>query len=90
MIDQQKVREVLDEWLQNPSWKEVYDGAPSSKCRKYIAMMFYSSETESQEAFDEIDRLEKGLSLTDLNYMYHVMDGPVKKHYNELMKELQR
>lgn len=81
MIDQQKVRENLDEWLENPSWKEVYDGAPSSACRKYISMMFYASETESEEAFNELDRLENELDMKDTMYMYDNTQGPQKKHF---------
>ena len=45
MIDRDKVRANLAEWLENPSWAEYYGGAPSERCREFIALEFYYSET---------------------------------------------
>lgn len=76
MISPEAVKENLEEWLQNESWKLVYDHAPSDACKDYLAKMFYASETESEEAFDAMDDAERNLGLGDLKYVYHIMNGP--------------
>ena len=87
MIDTQAVRENLDEWLKNPSWKEYYDAAPSQKCRNYIKMDFYASETEEEEAFEELDRLLKELGDYDLKYLYDNAEGPEKAKFAKLLNK---
>lgn len=89
MIDPTAVRQNLDEWLQNPTWKELYDGAPSAACRKYIAMDFYASETEEDEAFDELDRMLEALDAEDLKYLYNGAEGPEKKRFAQLIAQKQ-
>lgn len=80
-MDMNKVEANLKGWLQNPTWKSFYDEAPSDKCREYIAMDFYASETESEEAFLKMDELLKGLGYEDLNYLYHRSIGPEKAKF---------
>ena len=87
MIDATAVRQNLDDWLQNPSWAAVYNDAPSENCRKYIAMMFYASETEDEEAFAELDRMEAALDKADLTYMYQNSEGPEKGRLAKLIAE---
>ena len=78
VISPDEIKRNLEEWLQNESWKFVYDHAPSDACREYIAKMFYASETEEEEAFDAMDDAERKLSAEDLKYMMKVMAGPDK------------
>ena len=89
MIDTQAVKENLQDWLENPSWKEVYDGAPSEECKEYIAMMFYASETEEDEAFDAMDELESELPIRDLRYLYSVMTGPEKARLGKKIADIE-
>lgn len=90
MIDPNAVRENLDEWLQNPSWADVYNGAPSEACRKYISMMFYASETEDEEAFEKLDELESGLLIDDLKYMMANSAGPEKARLAKKIAALEK
>lgn len=70
------VKENLEEWLKNPSWKMYYDAAPSEMCRTYIALDFYASETEDEEAFKAMDALLGKLSEDDLRYLMENAEGP--------------
>ena len=88
MIDPAKVKENLRDWLRNPSWHEVYVTAPSERCRRYIAMMFYASETEEEEAFEAMDRMEEGMTKEDLTFMFNVMEGPEKARLAKLIQKL--
>lgn len=90
MISSENVTKNLEDWLQNPSWKEIYENSPSEACKAFIAMMFYASETEEDEAFNEMDRLESKLDLRDLMYMYDNSMGPQKKHFYQKMAEARR
>ena len=78
MVDRIAVKENLDSWLENPGWAEFWHQAPSPSCREYIAMQFYASETEEEEAFSEMDRLEEQLGVEDLLYLYRRISGPEK------------
>ncbi len=68
-MDMDAVRENLAEWLENPSWAEYYSSAPSGRCREFIALEFWCSEYEDEEAWDAMDRLEKGLDVADLRHL---------------------
>ena len=68
-MDTQAVRENLEEWLKNPSWAEYYNGAPSDRCREFIALEFYYSEYEEEETAEEMDRIEGELGIDDLRHL---------------------
>ncbi len=50
MINREEIQENLEEWLENPSWAAYYRDAPSERCREFIALEFYYSETGSETA----------------------------------------
>ena len=70
MTDTEKVRENLAEWLKNPSWAEYYGGAPSERCREFIALEFYYSEYEEEEAAEAMDGIEDGMDAEELRYLF--------------------
>ena len=70
MTDTEKVRENLAEWLKNPSWAEYYGGAPSERCREVIALEFYYSEYEEEEAAEAVDGIEDGMDAEELRYLF--------------------
>ena len=86
MIDKSEVRKNLREWLQNPSWKEYFEKSPSDLCKDYIALMFYASETEDEEVFEEMDAMERKLSQEDLKYLYDNAVGPEKARLAKLIQ----
>lgn len=86
MVDQRALKGVLEDWLSNPTWKEYYDMAPSDKCREYIALDFYASETEDEQAFEEMDAMLKDLGHDDLTYLYINAVGPEKAKFAKLLK----
>lgn len=69
MIDMDEVRSILDDTLENPYWAEYYNGAPSDKCKEYIALEFYYSEYEDDETADAMDEIESQLSAEDLRWL---------------------
>ena len=70
MTDTEKVRENLAEWLKNPSWAEYYGGALSERCREFIALEFYYSEYEEEEAAEAMDGIEDGMDAEELRYLF--------------------
>ena len=67
---ERKVAENLKEWMENPSWRESYEGAPSEKSRELIALQFYWSDYGLDETLAEMDRIEEELSLEDWRYQF--------------------
>ena len=69
VVNGKKVRKNLEEWLGNPYWAEYYRGAPSEKCREFIALEFYFSEYGDEEAAGAMDRIEEELDAAGLRYL---------------------
>ena len=69
MIGKNEIQSTLQDWLRNPSWKEYYDEAPSDRCREFIALEFYYSDTEDEKAAQEMDRIEAELNVEDLQHL---------------------
>ncbi len=63
------VQENLKEWLENPSWAEYYNSAPTDRCREYIALEFRFSETEDEETCEEMDRIENEMDAAELRHL---------------------
>ena len=73
MIDVKDVNTILQEWLNNPSWKEYYDEAPSDRCKSFIALEFYYSDTEDDTADDEARLVSNSLGgLGELRHIYRL------------------
>jgi len=85
MVNPKAVRDNLREWCKNPYWKAFYEGAPSELCRDYIALDFYASETEDEEAFEMMDLFEKDFKRTDLEYLYKNATGPEKAKFAKML-----
>ena len=83
-----KYAEILNEWLENPSWREFYEQAPSEKCREVIALEFVYSELETEEILEELEAAEKELGLEDWQYLYRYAHGPEKKRIHDRIVEL--
>lgn len=79
---------ILNEWLENPSWREYFEKAPSGKCKKVIALGFVYSELETEEILDELEAAEKELALVDWQYLYKYAHGPEKKRIHDRIVEL--
>lgn len=69
MIDMDEVKSILDDTLENPYWAEYYNGAPSDKCKEYIALEFYYSEYEDDETAEAMDAIEEQLGADDLRWL---------------------
>ena len=63
------INTVLQEWLENPAWKAYYEEAPSDRCREFIALEFYYSDTEDEETAQNMDKIEAGLGIEDLKHL---------------------
>jgi len=69
-MDKQAVFMTKEEWIENPYWAKYYEEAPSKECKQYIALEFYYSDTEDEEAAEAMDKLEPKLSLNDWKHLY--------------------
>ena len=69
-IPMEAFRQNLNEWLENPAWREYYDTAPSIECQTLIALEFWYSETESEAAVEAMESVEKDLKLEDWKHLY--------------------
>lgn len=69
-IPMEAFRQNLNEWLENPSWREYYETAPSIKCQTLIALEFWYSETESEAAVEAMEGVEEDLKLEDWKHLY--------------------
>ena len=84
-----KNAEILQEWLENPYWREYYEKAPSEKCREVIALEFVYSELETEEILEELEAAEKELALEDWQYLYRYCgNNPRKKKIHDRIVEL--
>ena len=85
MIDENAVKTNLAEWMENPTWKRYYEDAPTENLKAYIALDFYASETESDEAFDKLDGMLRRLNHDELEYLYERAIGPEKAKFAKLL-----
>lgn len=69
MVDKDDIQENLKEWLENPSWAEYYNAAPSDRCREFIALEFYYSETENDEVLQTMDAIEDEMNAAELRHL---------------------
>ena len=69
MTDREDVQAILAEWLKNPYWAEYYNGAPSDRCREFIALEFSFSENEDDETGKAMDAIEETLDAGDLRHL---------------------
>ena len=81
--------DILKEWLENLSWREYFEKAPSEKCKKVIVLGFVYSELETEESLEELDAAEKELALEDWQYLYRYCgNNPEKKRIHDRIVEL--
>ena len=69
-IPMKAFRQNLNEWLENPAWREYYETAPSKECKTLIALEFWYSETESEAAVEAMEVVEEDLALEDWKHLY--------------------
>ena len=69
MADANDIQENLTEWLENPSWAEYYNDAPSDRCRKFIALEFYYSEYMDEGILQAMDAIEDDMDSEDLRHL---------------------
>ena len=63
------VQENLRDWLENPSWAEYYNGAPTDRCKQFISLEFYYSEYEEEETAEAMDAIEDRMDAEELRYL---------------------
>ena len=66
MIDWSEVEKSLREFTEgNAYWREDYETAPSENAKKVVALGFYYSDTDDEEAARLMDELEESFTLED-------------------------
>lgn len=95
MIDPNKVTEAVMEFMQNPTWKDIFTNAPGGAMER-LAISFYFSKFHDQfnpEDFQEYrdlrDEYEKSMTAEDLQYLIDNSDKETAiKHYQELLDKI--
>ena len=95
MIDPNRVTQAVMEFMQNPTWKEIFMNAPGGAMER-LAISFYFSKFHDDfkpEDFDEYrslrDEYEKSMTEEDLQYLIANSDKDAAiKHYQELLDKL--
>ena len=96
MIDPNKVTEAINEFIKNPTWKDIFMNAPGGAMER-LAIAFYFSKfhdefkpEDFQEYRDLRDEYEKSMTEEDLNYLIENSDKEnAIKHYQELLAKIQ-
>ena len=96
MIDPNRVTEAVMEFMENPTWKDIFTNAPGGAMER-LAISFYFSKFHDQfkpEDFQEYrdlrDEYEKSMTEEDLQYLIDNSDKETAiKHYQELLDKLQ-
>ena len=89
-IPRAELKENLEEWLENPFWREYYETAPTARCRRLISLEFWESEYDSDAAADAIRILEKRLSVKDWEHLYRYCgNNPRKKYIRDRITDLE-
>ena len=96
MIDPNKVTEAVMEFMQNPTWKDIFTNAPGGAMER-LAISFYFSKfhdqfqpQDFQEYRDLRDEYEKSMTAEDLQYLIDNSDKEnAVKHYQELLDKIQ-
>ena len=81
----------LDEWLQNPYWAEYYNGAPSERCRSFIALEFSYSDHANGETAEAMDRIEEEMDIAELRHLLkYCGENPERKRLQDRITALER
>lgn len=77
MIDVNDVRQAVELFLQNPYWREYYDGVPTECLKEWVGYQFLlSREAESlepgsqEEVVAAMKRLEEEFTVEEWEYIY--------------------
>ena len=79
MTDREDIQRNLEQWLQNPSWAEYHNSAPSDRCREFIALEFHYSETEDEEAGEIMDEIEGQMNAEELRHLMNYCGNNPRK-----------
>lgn len=93
MINEEKVSEAVELFLQNPYWRAYYETAPSEYSKRRAMFMFYWSietdESRIEEAMAEAKEIEKNYGLEDCRHeLKHSGNNPGRAHWIKRIEEL--
>lgn len=73
MIDYNKMQEAISLFCSNPYWKEFYEEAPSTKCKRHIELGFYYShfyaDKDLDKVYEEQRKIESQLDLAEWKHL---------------------
>lgn len=97
MIDEKVIKSALEEFTENPFWKEVYEAAPTDVSRRWREMEFAHSwlfyccgkENPDDDYYREQDALEEKMCLEDWEYLYRYSgNNPFKVKSRKMIEAL--
>ncbi|MBR7040828.1 MAG: hypothetical protein IKI24_03190 [Clostridia bacterium] len=95
MIIEEKAREAVELFLQNPYWREYYETAPSEYSKRGAELAFYwsveTNESKVDEAMAEAKEIEKHYSLDDCRHEFKYSgNDPGRLHWLKRIEELSK
>ena len=79
----------LKRWLENPFWAEYYNGAPTERCRRYIALQFYFSWYGDDDSVRALKEAEAELGVPELRYLVkYCGNNPKRKAFHDRIRAL--
>lgn len=92
-MNERKVQIALEKILKNQYWREYYETAPTSACKRHIELEFYysyyiGSIPDYDEFKNEINKLEKEFNKADwLHLLRYCGHNPKKIYYMKKAEE---
>ncbi len=98
MAEEMIVKMALDDYLENPFWRKVYEGAPTEVSRRWWEMefahswIFYFLEEEpDEEYYGRQGEPESEMGLEDWEYLYRYSGAnPFKTKCKDMMEKLKK
>ena len=94
-MNEKKIHIALKEFCKNEYWREYYESAPTSNCKRYIELKFYYSYhlgliPDYDELKTESDKLENAFVKADwLHLLRYSGHNPQKAYYRKKAEETQ-
>ncbi len=93
-VMEKEIRQAVENFSENPHWKNYYDTAPSGACRRYISLEFYYSENflngKDRVSFDEERKeLEDKFGVEDWKHLAkYAGNNPFRGKCRKKIREL--
>lgn len=95
MLNDKKMKDAISLFCKNDYWRKFYEGAPTDKCKRHIALGFYHStyyaDIGIEEAYKQQKAIEQKLTLADWKHLYKYSgNNPWRLKCKEMIEKLEK